>query len=445
MTQQATLNTLGSALVSRIEYIDNSDARPVHLSADGVTSYFVRQKQLFTSTDDGTTLQGPWWTLPVAGTNTGIVGVVETADGEILCTCFKAQGNYAGLWKSTGWANKATATFTEVLTPSGQLPSVADPATFPSPAGTSGDRSNYFTPRFGFHAYGDGTVIVNEYGKQANGSTVVGARYVFVSTSNGAAGTWRLARDFWGGPPYTTPGNVLPFGSATNRDHMHGAIYDPFTGRLWFTGGDSGHHTEWAPSVAAAIADPYNANGTWTVIPASSPYLGTTGGQPGTTQCVTPWPLPDRILMTTDGQIDGVVSVEKSDSTFGTLLAPHGIGLPHTSALQYTGCRPFQRDSLSHSPTYKPRFPLVLPFYVGSGGAQTIPAIITIADPLGRRFYDSYVDTLNLPNPYGVYSAVGPTARGKLLASIALDGRSAGQVTDQAGYTFMRADFPTIV
>lgn len=434
---RGTLVRRGSALVSNVEFIDNADARPVHLSADGVTSFFVRQKQLLTSVDDGTTLLGPHFTLPVAGTNTGIVGALETADGEVIATCFKAQGNYAGLWRSTGWANRATVTptWTEVLTPSGQLPAVADPATFPANAGTTGDRSNYFTPRFGFHAYPNGVVIVNEYGKQANGTTVPGARYVYISFDNGKPGTWRLARDFWGGPPYTTLGNVLAFGSTDFRDHMHGACYDQATNRIWFTGGDNGHHTEYADA-NAAVLDPYNANGTWKLTPASSPYLGTPGGQPGTTQCVTPWPLRDRILITTDGPIDGVVSVEKSDPTAGTLLELHGLQVPHDSQLKYTGSRPFQRT---------PQHPVLFPFYVGSGGVRSFPGVIVACDPLGRRFYNIWTDSLSLQNPYGVYSVVGPTAKGKLLASIALDGRSAGQVSDQAGYTFMRADFPVIV
>lgn len=432
----ATLVRREQALVSNVEFIDNQDARPVHLSADGVTSYFVRQKQLFTSVDDGT-LQGPWWTLPVSGTSTGIVGVDETADGELLATCFKQQGNYAGIWRSTGWANRAVVapTFTEVLTPAGQAPFQADPATFPSPMGSTGSRSNYFSARFGFHCYPNGTVVANEYGIQSNGTSISGARYGVVSNDNGKPGTWRVVFDLFTGPAYGVgwaPG-TLPFGAA--GQHSHGMALDPYTDRMWASAGDHGSHTRYSDDWRRVFNGEY---ATWTVHPGSSNEFGGIGNvapvMPGTTQSVQPFAFPDRVVLTTDGQIDGITKIEKDDPDF--LREAHGLGLPHSTSLKYTGSRIYQRTK-TH--------PVLFPQYIGSGTGLSLPAIIVASDPLGERFYDVWTDSQSLANPYGVYSAVGPTARGKLLASIALDGRSAGQVSDQAGYTFMRADFPVIV
>jgi hypothetical protein len=114
----------------------------------------------------------------------------------------------------------------------------------------------------------------------------------------------------------------------------------------------------------------------------------------------------------------------------------HDIGLPHTTQLKYTGATPFQRS---------PAHPVLFPFYAGAGGgSQSTPGVIVAVEPSGQRAYDIWTDSQALLNPYGVFTAVGPTAHGKLLASIALDGRSAGQ-SATAGYTMLRADFPVIV
>lgn len=429
----------GSALVTNVEFIDNQDARPMHVSADGLTTYFARGKSLYRSFDDGDTLEGPLWTLPTASTNTGIAGVLETADGFLLVTCFKLQGNYAGVWR----INPNTWSGSETLTPSGQAPLQADPASYPDPMGTTGDRSNYFTPRFGFHAHPDGTVVMNEYGKQANGTSIPGARYGLVSDDNGKPGTWRIACDFFTGPAFGVgwvPG-TLPFGPSSGGQHLHGMGLDPFTDRMWATGGDHGCHTRYSNDWRRVFI---GENATWTVHPGSIAEFGGIGNvapvMPGTTQSIEPFAFPDRIVFTTDGPIDGVTKIEKDNPDF--LGEQHGIELPHDTQLKYTGSRIFKRGSHldSHSP-----FPVIFPFYVGSGGVRSFPARIVAADPSGQRFYDIWTDDQSLQNPYGVYGAFGPTARGKLLASIALDGRSAGQVGDSAGLTFMRADFPVIV
>lgn len=435
-----TLVRRGTAIATSVEYIDNNDMRPMHVSADGVTTYFAQGKSLYRSTNDGNTFT-LIWTLPVTGTSTGIAGVLETADGFLLVTCFKLQGFYSGAWR----IDPATGAATEVLTPSGQAPQVADPATFPSPMGTTGDRSNYFTPRFGFHAYPDGTVVMNEYGKQANGTSIPGARYGVVSNDNGKAGTWRVALDIFTGPAYGVgwvPG-TLPFGPAGGGQHLHGFALDPFTDILWATAGDHGCHHVYSTDWRRVFN---GENATWTVHPGSVQEFGGIGNvsgaqMPGTTQSIEPHAFPDRIVFTTDGQVDGITKIEKSDPNY--LREAHGLYLPHTSTLRVTGARIFRRGS--HLDSRSP-FPVVFAQYAGSGGNVTpIPAVIVACDPNGERFYDIWTDSITGLNPYGVYGAFGPTAKGKLLASIALDGRSANQVGDSAGLTFMRADFPVLV
>jgi hypothetical protein len=423
-------------VAARTEYIDNGDKRPSWLGADGQTIYSWGQTGLYTSIDDAHTWQGPWHTFPDT-----IHGVRETRDGELLVSIFRAQGNYAGLWRSTGWtANHATATWTEVLTPSGQLPNVADPATFPAPAGTLGDRSNYFNAWIGgFRVYADGTVVVSEYGKQANGTSIPGARYAFVSNDNGKPGTWRCVCDLWTGPVYgvgwvpgTLPyGGASVYGGASGGQHMHGTALDPYTGRLWATFGDHGCHTRYSDDWRRVFS---GENATWTVHPGSSTEFGGQGNHPGSTQSIQAYAFPDRIVFTTDGPIDGITKIEKANPN--VIGVAHDIGLPHDTQLKYTGGQGFQRSS-AH--------PALFPQYVGSGGTRSFPGLIVACDPLGERWYDIWTDNQALQNPYGVLTAIGPTNTGKLLASIALDGRSAGQVANTAGLTMLRADFPVIL
>ena len=412
--------SLPPALARNIEFIDNADKRPAWMTADGTKIYSWGEKGLYTSVNDGTSWQGPWWSIPTASTGTAIHGVRIAADGQLLVSCFKSQGFYAGLWR----VNPADWTAVEVLCPSGQAPLVADPASYPAPAGSTGNRSNYFTSWFGFNCYPDGKVIVNEYGHQANGTNDPGARYAFLSTDNGKAGTWSLVYDLFGGATFGAQNAPLPFGRA--GEHIHGACWDPYWQRLWMTAGDQGCHTEYSDDMGA----------TWTLVPGSAPFFGTPGGQPGTTQSVRLIPLPDRVLITTDGPIDGILKIERSNGRSGTLLEEaHGLALPHTSNLRYTGATAYQRS---------PGHPLLNAFYVGAGGSTAQPGVITASSPDGKRHYDLWTDTFTALNPYGVFSVVGPTANGKVLASIAMDGRSAGQ-SATAGYTMFRADMPTIL
>jgi hypothetical protein len=425
----ATMVRRGSAVAANVEYVDNGDIRPGWLSADGATVYSWGPS-LRISKDDAHTWIATNFAVP---SGSHVHGIRETADGELLISCFKAQGFYAGLWRSTGWnitTGQASA-WTEVLTPSGQAPNVTDPATFPAPAGTTGDRSNYFTSWFGFRTYSNGIAIVNEYGKQANGTSIPGARYTFVSYDNGKPGTWSLLRDVFTGPVYGfsdwTPTTNLPFGPPGGGQHLHGSWYDPYKDRFWFTAGDHGHHTEYSDDHGA----------TWHLTAGSVVEFGGQGGQPGTTQDVLGYALPSCNLLTTDGPIDGVAKIDRTAPNQADFIAMlHDIGLPHTTQLKYTGATPFQRS---------PAHPVLFPFYAGAGGgSQSTPGVIVAVEPSGQRAYDIWTDSQALLNPYGVFTAVGPTAHGKLLASIALDGRSAGQ-SATAGYTMLRADFPVIV
>lgn len=135
-------------------------------------------------------------------------------DGEIVVGTSMTGATYGSrVYRSTGWRNPATATFTN---------------TYNLPADT------YFA--YGSFSGHKNVVFIGEYGKQTKDA--------FDNGGNPAACAY-LSRD--GGKTFTKVldirtktfvGEAGPWGTTTRMQHLHGVAYDPMWDRLWVVIGD---------------------------------------------------------------------------------------------------------------------------------------------------------------------------------------------------------------
>lgn len=127
-------------------------------------------------------------------------------DGEMLALCTH-KGADGGVYRSQGWANPATASWSKVLSHSG------------------GDA---YINTWGIA--GDGTTfIVGEYAGPQSGGVGSGwsdSKYAWISTDGGL--NWAVV--------YDSPAR---YGAAASDSHIHGVAYDAAIGRFWLSEGHS--------------------------------------------------------------------------------------------------------------------------------------------------------------------------------------------------------------
>ncbi len=202
-----------------------SDASPpLLLSRDGTTFYRrnpANKQQLQESTNYADLGASATWTtdatIGVSTSNTGITGVTELANGEIMVSFLTNNTPCCYLYRSTGWAaGHSTATFAKVLTSVG----------------------GSFQPNYSGHQFGNGSngvMIVAEAGAQTTGGS-----------ANATADATRATRVFLSqdfGVTFATVCDLRDYGTAQGFPypatmHVHGVAYDESWDRLYVLYGD---------------------------------------------------------------------------------------------------------------------------------------------------------------------------------------------------------------
>lgn len=352
---------------------DGGGTNALHMNRAGTVIYGGRGPAggttvtLRRSFDDGAT----WETVKDFGF--GVLGLCETGDGEVLVALALTSGV---LMKSTGWSiNPLTATWRQVLAPSGT--------------------NCYFRTEWGGHlnSVRGSTIIVNEYGPQtASGFANPAATKIWKSTDNGD--TFTLIYDLLTAQPGAYP------------LHMHATSHDPWTpGRIWQCNGDGG--TASTPNARSGIRYSDDGGSTWTLVPG-------TDNNSATNQVTTIVPMRDCILFLPDGPPFGILRLARTGpTTFGALQVAHLVrGGTNGIALGYQAWR--NRDD--------PTAPLLMAITTGST-AQTIAGngmLLVTWD--GFTFYELTRDSAILTASKGYHNVVGPTATGKVIATLG-DGR----------------------
>jgi hypothetical protein len=327
-------------------------------------------RDLYQSVDDGTT-----WTLIHAFAE-GVSGCVELADGEALVSTASGGTSAPGnLYKSTGWAaNKATATWTKVLTtPDGFFPG------YWSTHGWTFGNDNIVG---GSAKYG----VVCEYGTQTGSGAFTGkATKVYFSQDYGA--TWTVVldlKDFFPG--------IFPL-------HCHSAAYDPWWDRLWVLYGD----TQAGGTTTADVLYSDDHGATWQSIALSSEWTGVAF------QSTALAILEDCIVIGSDNG-PGFVRIARRGNRV--------MGPPQIVGVVYGGSASGMVAMGAHRNEGIPGAPLLMGFVTGSSATAAATPIIMVS-PDGLTFAEAWRDdALAATASVGVYQPVGPTATGKVLARV---------------------------
>lgn len=328
---------------------------PSWLSDDGVVIWGGHGSSVVQSTND-------WLTRTAVGDALTAPGPVKAVrpmqDGELLVgTGNSVASEYKSeLWRSSGYdrANPSAATWAKV-----------------HEAGTLGAR---FDNPWGFSVSGS-IVVASEYGLRGND----GARRVYLSTNSGV--TFAEVFDIM-----TTPLAVSGAPTPDENAHIHSAAYDPHHagGRIWVTTGDSAN-------TATYYSD--DLGSTWTLVAGSESW-----------QATSILPLPDRVLLGSDANPDGVWRIERGV----TPALAVAFGLDDRAVLTYVGQLAFQRTS-AHPALFG--FTWAQSDEDGSG-------VIVMTDALGEGFYCVWHDSFSFVaagSSVGVHVALGPTASGNLV------------------------------
>jgi hypothetical protein len=327
------------------------DDRTTVLGIDKAT-----QRKVAWSLDEGAT----WTTHAFAGFPAGLQGIVQAEDGEIIVYAgwgAAAQKN-PSVWKSTGWiTDKATATFREVLTAEG-----------PDPATNGGSWGS-----FSMDVYGP-LVIAGEYGPKV-GPTAM-ARYLWLSEDSGD--TWRKVFDV---AAWTTGVGA----------HLHGACIDPWWDALWVTTGDgAGNHNQFVSLDRGETWHAFNYDRQFTTIA----------------------PMPDRIILATDGVGgNGFFEIPRVHPALSKLRRVHTNGTSTVHDQFGTGY-------------YRSRTASDAPLLVSTNPHGAPARIFATHD--GLNFKRVFEDTGFTYDGYGIPICVGPTLSGKYLARL---NRSASDIS----------------
>jgi hypothetical protein len=237
---------------------------------------------------------------------------------------------------------------------------------------TASASTSYFESHWGMSVAGGNRVVVSEYGTKIP-TAPTAPRYVYLSEDYGL--TWRVGLDI---------------GNAENS-HVHGCAYDPWWDRIWVAIGDAG--TE------QGIRYSDDLGATWTRVATDRQPVGIL-------------PMESCILFTSDGPPNGIWRIRRTSRLEApTVETAHA--LDGLAVLSHLGAQAFRLPN-------SPDAPALLPFN-NSGVSGDQPGLLLLTYD-GIDFWEVWRDSIGYGNGFGLVRALGPTASGKIVGTLA-DGR----------------------
>lgn len=292
-------------------------------------------------------------------------------DGEVLVGTgvgYNAAGQVTGstFWRSSGWSNPSTATFT--------MTHAFAPALSMSYGGWSAR---------------DNVIMVSEYGPQTDQGTPTQARRAWLSRDGGR--TFAMVFDL---NTTTVDGETGPWGGPTRRQHLHGCAYDPFWDRLWLAVGDG---TGTAGKTAVIYSD--NDGATW-----QGAYVNTQAHW----QCVLPYALEHAVVFGSDFNASGLRRVGRAGYRDATAFGAAHV-MDDKTGIALIGMHAYQAPGVTDAPAL---------FTFEAIGADYPGAVAATFDG-GRTFNTIYKDPLRnggVGLQYaGLYRTFGPTNTGRFV------------------------------
>lgn len=359
------------------------------LSKDGKTVLGFKHttattSDLGTSTDDGAT-----YTVRHSFAQLG-EAILTLDTGELLVVT-RIDSQRSEIWATAGWVtDPATATWTRVRQ---------------APTSTLG---TYPSGRYGgLTQDGKGNVWAADYGKKTNEfGAGLGPAQTAVRVIH-SADRGQTYREIFRLDQWLTARGIDP---AAAGYHLHGCAYDPYLpGRLWVTFGD--YYNVTTGECGLIYSDnPTATTPVWNVLYLGSQQVG------GNFQAVNVIPMRSALVLQADGNPAAIYRVPRlPGGTFG----PVGVGYLATNA---TGS-PIAGGATWQAPY--PGAPLLLPISQSVTTAGSLSRLVATAD--GLRFHELHLDTAQTTITAfgGLWSVVGPTASGKIVATSTADGRYA--------------------
>lgn len=289
-------------------------------------------------------------------------------DGEVVVAVGETGTKGQSVWRSSGWANPATATFTETLFVAKTL-------------------------NWGYGGWDvkGNTVFVSEYGDQGIPAA---------SKGNEAARRAYLSRD--GGKTFTqvfdlntttVDGEADPWGSPARQQHLHGCAYDQQWNRLWVVVGDATGGT----GVCAVIYSD-NDGATWQAYPNTVSTLGHW-------QSVLPDALEHAVVFASDFDANGMRRIGRSGYRQGTGYGAAHV-FDHGTGIRVIGLNKYKAPGVKDAPN----------LYAFAGIGATYPGGVVGTLDGGRTFHTLYRDPLNTGSPMnykGATKSIGPTNTGR--------------------------------
>jgi len=328
--------------------------------------------------------------------------LVETYDGEALCACADL-ASAVTVYRSSGWsANRATATWTSVLTMTGA----------PLP--------EYSANRWSMGT--NGVMVISEQGAQTVATTATGdnaadnataltnnaakARRAYVTANNGA--TWTLLYDQLTQSPLLEPRQI-------NGTHLHGVQYDEAWDRVWISYGDNtgqGPALYGAGGLQLIYSDDWRnvltgGTVTWNTIPLPTDYPSTTVSS--AIQLVGMLITSKAIILQPDGIPFAPMIIPRAGyRQIGVIR--YGPMMPITNGIQIIG------KDISWAGS---GYPAIASFSINNStnaAMAFLPHLYASADE-GVNWFEIWKDPVRTRRTADRVSAFGPTVNNKMVAA----------------------------